>query len=69
MAGIEGAMPDLKGEELARLRERLEELASDLNRTLARLDEAARREYREAERSVIDARRKVETREGLLRVG
>lgn len=62
-------MPELNGEELTQLREKLAELASDLNRTLGRLDEAVRREYREAEQSVIDARRKVETREGLLRVG
>jgi hypothetical protein len=62
-------MPELKGEELTRLREKLAELASDLNRTLGRLDETARRDYRDAEKSVIDARRMVETREGLLRVG
>ena len=62
-------MPDLKDRELDRLRKKLAELGSDLNATLARLDEAARRDYRDAERSVIDARRKVETREGLLRVG
>ena len=62
-------MPELKGEELTRLREKLAELASDLNRTLSRLDESVQREYRDAEQSVIDARRKVETREGLLRVG
>lgn len=62
-------MPELKGEELAQLREKLTELAGDLNRTLGRLDEAVRRDYRDAEQSVVDARRKVETREGLLRVG
>jgi predicted transcriptional regulator len=62
-------MPELKGKELAQLRDKLSELASDLNRTLSRLDEAAKRDYRDAEQSVIDARRKVETREGLLRVG
>ncbi|HWI95202.1 MAG TPA: hypothetical protein VNS60_03950 [Solirubrobacterales bacterium] len=62
-------MPELTGEELARLREKLAELASDLNRTLGRLDETARQDYRDAEKSVIDARRMVETREGLLRVG
>jgi hypothetical protein len=62
-------MPELKAEELAQLRKTLAELASDLNRTLSRLDEAVRQDYRDAERSVIDARRKVETREGLLRVG
>jgi hypothetical protein len=62
-------MPELKGEELVKLRERLAELTSDLNRTLSHLDEAVQREYRAAERSVIEARRKVETREGLRRVG
>jgi hypothetical protein len=61
-------MPELNGEELARLREKLAELASDLNRTLSQLDPEARRDYRDAEKSVIDARRKVETREGLLRI-
>lgn len=66
---ILGAMPELSGKELVALRERLAELASDLNRTLSHLDEAAKREYRDAEQSVIDARRKVETREGLRRVG
>lgn len=62
-------MPELKEEELSHLREKLGELASDLNRTLGALDEATQRRYRDAEQSVIDARRKVETREGLLRVG
>lgn len=62
-------MPELKEEELSQLREKLAELASDLNGTLSALDEATQRQYRDAEQSVIDARRKVETREGLLRVG
>ena len=62
-------MPELKGEELRKLRKRVAELASDLNRTLNHLDVAVQREYRAAERSVIEARRKVETREGLRRVG
>jgi hypothetical protein len=62
-------MPELKGEELKQLRKTLSRLAADLDQTLSRLDKDARREYREAEQSVIDARRKVETREGLLRVG
>lgn len=62
-------MPELQGEELKKLRERLAELASDLNRTLSNLDVTVQREYRAAERSVIEARRKVETREGLRRVG
>lgn len=62
-------MPELKGDELKKLRKKLQELASDLNRTLNHLDPAVQREYRVAERSVIEARRKVETREGLRRVG
>jgi hypothetical protein len=62
-------MPELKGEELTKLRERLVELGSDLTRTLGHLDAAVQREYRAAEKSVIEARRKVETREGLRRVG
>lgn len=62
-------MPELKEEELSQLRKKLAELASDLSRTLSALDETTQRQYRDAEQSVIDARRKVETREGLLRVG
>lgn len=62
-------MPELKGDELKKLRKTIAELASDLNRTLSHLDAAVQREYRAAERSVIEARRKVETREGLRRVG
>jgi len=62
-------MPELKGDELRKLREKIAELASGLNRTLSHLDVAVQREYRAAERSVIEARRKVETREGLRRVG
>jgi hypothetical protein len=62
-------MPELEGQELSRLRRKLAELASDLNRTLNGLDKKTQRQYRDAEKSVIDARRKVETREGLYRVG
>jgi hypothetical protein len=62
-------MSELKGEELAQLRKRLVELGSDLNRTLANLDVAVQREYLAAERSVLEARRKAETHEGLLRLG
>ncbi|MET0304763.1 MAG: hypothetical protein ABW196_00865 [Solirubrobacterales bacterium] len=62
-------MPDPEGKELARLRRRVAELASNLDRTLNSLDKKTQRQYREAEQSVIDARRKVETREGLFRVG
>jgi hypothetical protein len=62
-------MAELKGQDLARLRRRLAELSSDLDRTLGALDKSTQREYRDAEQSVIEARRKVETREGLLRVG
>jgi hypothetical protein len=62
-------MSELKGEELVKLREKLTELASDLNRTLSHLDASVQREYRAAEKSVVEARRRVETREGLRRVG
>lgn len=62
-------MPELKGEELALLRMRLVELGSDLSRTLAHLDVTVQREYRAAEQSVLEARRKAETHEGLLRLG
>jgi hypothetical protein len=62
-------MPELKDKELVELRKRLVELGSDLNGTLAHLDLAVQREYRAAERSVLEARRKAETHEGLLRLG
>ncbi|HTR72924.1 MAG TPA: hypothetical protein VMG80_04945 [Solirubrobacteraceae bacterium] len=62
-------MPELKSKELAQLRKKLVELGSDLNGTLARLDVSVQREYRAAERSVLEARRKAETHEGLLRLG
>jgi hypothetical protein len=68
-AGKAAIVAKLSGEELRQLRATLRELAGDLNGSMDRLDAEARREYREAERSVLDARRKVETREGLLRVG
>lgn len=63
-----GYMPELDRKDLARLRRKLAELGSDLNRTLNALDKQTQRQYREAEQSVIDARRKVETREGLYRI-
>ena len=62
-------MAELRGDELKALRQTLRELVADMNATIGRLDEDARRAYNEAEQSVLDARRKVETREGLLRVG
>lgn len=61
-------MPDLDPQELERLRDRLEVLVVDLDRTLGGLSEEARSFYAEAEQSVIDARRKAETHEGLLQV-
>lgn len=61
-------MPDLEHEELEQLRETLEVLVSDLSRTFDGLDEDVRHYYQEAEQSVIDARRKVESHEGLLQV-
>jgi hypothetical protein len=60
---------ELRGEELEALRATLRELVVDMNATMGRLDEDAKRAYARAEQSVLDARRKVETREGLLRVG
>ncbi|HEX8753776.1 MAG TPA: hypothetical protein VF731_10210 [Solirubrobacterales bacterium] len=62
------SMPDLDPQELERLRNRLEVLVVDLDRTLGGLSEEARSFYAEAEQSVIDARRKAETHEGLLQV-
>lgn len=49
-------------------RERLDLLVSDLDQTFNGLDEDVRRYYRKAEQSVLDARRKVETHEGLYQV-
>jgi hypothetical protein len=60
---------ELRGEELRALRATLRELVVDMNATMALLDDDAKRAYAQAEQSVLDARRKVETREGLLRVG
>jgi len=61
-------MPDLKKDELEQLRSELKVLVSDLDQTFQGLDEDVRHFYQEAEQSVIDARRKVETHEGLFQV-
>jgi hypothetical protein len=61
-------MPDLKKDELEQLRSELTVLVSDLDQTFQGLSEDVRHFYQEAEQSVIDARRKVETHEGLLQV-
>jgi hypothetical protein len=61
-------MPDLKKDELEQLRSELKVLVSDLDQTFQGLSEDVRHFYQEAEQSVIDARRKVETHEGLLQV-
>jgi hypothetical protein len=55
---------DLDEESLRQYRERIVELASDLNGTLASLPEEAQREYREAEQSVIRARDSARAHEG-----
>lgn len=61
-------MPELKKDELEQLRSELRVLVADLDQTFQRLPEDARDFYRKAEQSVIDARRKVETHEGLYQV-
>ncbi len=61
-------MSDLKKDELEQLRSELKVLVSDLDQTFQGLSEDVRHFYQEAEQSVIDARRKVETHEGLLQV-
>jgi hypothetical protein len=62
-------MEHLKTAELAALRESLAPLVSDLEKTVNGLPETERASYDEAEQSVVDARRKAETHEGLLQVG
>lgn len=57
-----------KTEELTALRQSLTPLVSNLEETLDRLPEAERTSYERAEQSVVDARRKAETHEGLLQV-
>lgn len=62
------AMDELRTTELAALRKSLTPLVSNLDETLKGLPEAERTSYDEAEQSVVDARRKAETHEGLLQV-
>jgi hypothetical protein len=61
-------MHDLKTADLQALRETLESLVSNLDETVNGLSDAERHSYEEAEQSVVDARRKAETHEGLLQV-
>jgi hypothetical protein len=61
-------MPDLKKADLKQLREKLGTLVSDLEGAVRSLSEDEQRSYQEAEESVVDARRKAETHEGLLQV-
>lgn len=62
------AMEKLKTTELAALRETLTPLVSNLDETVKGLPETEQNSYDEAEQSVVDARRKAETHEGLLQV-
>lgn len=62
------SMTDLNTDDLKALREKLTSLVSNLDETVNRLPEAERHSYDEAEQSVVDARRKAETHEGLLQV-
>ena len=48
--------------------EKLREAAMNLEEAQKALSSAERKAYREAQQSVVDARRKAETNEGLLRV-
>lgn len=61
-------MEHLKTTELTALRESLAPLVSNLEETVNGLPETERNSYDEAEQSVVDARRKAETHEGLLQV-
>jgi hypothetical protein len=61
-------MEKLKTAELTALRESLAPLVSNLEATVEGLPETERNSYDEAEQSVVDARRKAETHEGLLQV-
>jgi hypothetical protein len=61
-------MRDLKTADLQALRETLKSLVSNLDETVNGLSDAERHSYDEAEQSVVDARRKAETHEGLLQV-
>jgi hypothetical protein len=62
------AMDALNTADLKALRETLESLVSNLDETVNGLPDAERHSYEEAEQSVVDARRKAETHEGLLQV-
>jgi hypothetical protein len=62
------SMDDLKTADLKALRETLESLVSNLDETVNGLSDAERHSYEEAEQSVVNARRKAETHEGLLQV-
>lgn len=62
------AMEHLKTTELTALRKSLTPLVSNLEKTVNGLPEPERNSYDEAEQSVVDARRKAETHEGLLQV-
>jgi hypothetical protein len=59
---------DLEVAELTAVQEALATLVSNLEETVKGLPEAERHSYEEAEQSVVDARRKAETHEGLLQV-
>jgi hypothetical protein len=59
---------DLPTAELEALRSTLASLAANLEETVKGLSAAERHSYEEAEQSVVDARRKAETHEGLLQV-
>ncbi|MGE5281800.1 MAG: hypothetical protein ACM3N0_05675 [Chloroflexota bacterium] len=61
-------MAHLKTPELTALRKSLAPLVSNLEKTVNGMPETERNSYDEAEQSVVDARRKAETHEGLLQV-
>jgi hypothetical protein len=62
------AMPEMSDSELEVLREEVTALVADLEKAAERLSEEEQEDYRAALQSVVDARRKAETHEGLLQV-
>jgi hypothetical protein len=65
---VTDSIQDLQTAELEALRTTLASLAANLEETVKGLPAAERHSYEEAEQSVVDARRKAETHEGLLQV-
>lgn len=61
-------MPPITLEDLSEQLEELKEMVAAPEKAVEELPEDEREAYREAQQSVVDARRKAETHEGLLQV-